>query len=87
MALAALPGDGQQEGSVQVGPGGGELWVPRGSVPYSMGARPLRTQHLINFQFGNWVHINAPSITRASGRRQKDKEFFMETVKKPQGAS
>jgi len=43
--------------------------------------------HLINFQFGNWIHINALFVTRASGRRQKDKEFFMEKAKKPQGAS
>lgn len=33
------------------------------------------------------IHINAPSITRARGRRQKDQEFFMEKGKKPRGAS
>lgn len=58
-----------------------------GGMPYSTGGRPLWMQHLINFQCGNCVHINAWSVTSASGRRQKDKEFFMEKVKKPQGAS
>lgn len=43
----------------------------------------LWMEHLINFQFGNCIHINAPSITRVGGRRQKNKEFFMEKVKQP----
>lgn len=56
-------------------------------MPESAGGRLLWVKHLINFQFGNCVHINAPSITGASGRRQKDKEFFMEKVKMPRGVS
>lgn len=58
-----------------------------GQRAYRTGGRFLWMKHLINFQFGNCIHINALSTTVANGRRQKDKEFFMEKVKKPRGAS
>ena len=84
MPMTPSPSEVQQESRDPARVG---VSVPGASMPYRTGGRPLWMGHLINFQFGNWIHINAPFVTRASGRRQKDKEFFMEKAKRPRGAS